>query len=85
MSQQFISEISGVPGSGQCTVKFTSGATSNDLRCAQFFMAMQDRKSTIDDVDAYAAIGPSLQPDADWAEIKRIASSFRATKKPRKR
>lgn len=77
MSLQFLKEISGVPGSGACKAEFTSGAISTDLRCAQFFMTMQDRKSTLDDVDAYAAIGHMIQPDVDWKEIKRVAESFR--------
>lgn len=76
MSKAFIKEISGQPGSGQAHTKFTSGATSDDLECANFFITMQDRGMSLDEARAYAKIGPQLSPSVDWAEINRVLNTF---------
>ena len=76
MTQKFIREISGKPGSGAAKTIFTSGATSNDLKCAQFFMTMQDRNATIAEVRSYAEVGPMLSPSVDWDEINRVLETF---------
>lgn len=79
MSKQpkgFIRQITGKPGSGVAKTTYHSGAVSDDLSCSQFFMTMQDRGSDIEDARAYAKIGPSLSPTANWPEINRILATF---------
>lgn len=72
----FIQQVSGRPGSGEAKTVFTSGAVSTDLKCAQFFMTMQDRGADIDECRAYAKVGPMMAPDVDWAEIGRVLDTF---------
>lgn len=73
---KFIVEISGEPGSETARTTFSSGATSEDLQCAQFFMTMQDRGMSLDEVRAYAKAGPQLVPTVDWDEIGRVLATF---------
>lgn len=75
-AKKFITSISGKPGSGIAKTVFASGATSDDLGCAQFFMTMQDRGSALADAVAYAKIGPMLSPSVNWDEINRVLSTF---------
>lgn len=72
----FITQISGKPSSGEAKTVYRSGATSTDLSCSQFFMTMQDRGKSIEECRAYAAIGPSLSPSANWPEINRVLATF---------
>lgn len=73
---EFIRQVSGKPGSGEATTVFTSGAVSKDIRCAQFFMKMQDDGATVEEARAYANIGPTLSPTVDWTEINRVLATF---------
>lgn len=73
---KFLEEVAGDVGSGVANIKFTSGATSTDLKCAQFFMKMQDDGSSIEDARAYAKVGPMLSPTVDWDEITRILDTY---------
>jgi hypothetical protein len=68
--------VSGKPGSGVAHTVFTSGAVSNDISCAQFFMTMEDRRVDLLQAKAYANVGPSLSADANWPEINRILETF---------
>lgn len=72
----YITEVSGSPGSGKAHITFSSGATSNDIQCAQFFMKMQDEGKSIAEARAYAKIGPMLSPNVDWNEINRVLETF---------
>lgn len=72
----FLKKVAGVLGSGKALITYTSGATSTDLMCAQFFMAMQDRDATIEEVRAYVKVGHLFQPDCDWNEAERILNTF---------
>ena len=74
----YITQVSGKPGSGKAKTVFSSGAVSTDLQCAQFFMTMQADGKSIDDARAYAKIGPMLSPSVDWTEIERVLSTFPA-------
>lgn len=76
MATNFIKEISGTPGSGNADIVFSSGATSKDLQCAQFFMTMQDKGMSLDEMRAYAKVGPQLSPSVDWNEINRVLDTF---------
>lgn len=73
---KFLEEVSGEVGSGVADITFTSGAKSTDLKCAQFFMKMQDDGSSIEDARAYAKIGPMLSPTVDWDEINRVLETY---------
>ena len=75
---KFIKQISGKPGSGKAETVFVSGAVSEDLKCAQFFMTMQDRGASLADAKDYALVGPSLSPSVDWVEIGRVLDTFKA-------
>lgn len=72
----FITQISGKPGSGSAKTVFASGAVSTDLRCAQFFMKMQDEGKSLGEARALANIGPMMSPGVDWAEISRVLDTF---------
>jgi len=72
----FIKKIAGKVGSGNATTTFTSGAVSEQLQCAQFFMTMQDRGSSLDEARAYANIGPTISPSVNWDEINRVLDTF---------
>ncbi|GAA5666124.1 hypothetical protein Brsp07_04633 [Brucella sp. NBRC 14130] len=72
----YIIEVSGSPGSGKAHITFSSGATSEDIECAQFFMKMQDEGKSIAEARAYAKIGPMLAPHVDWTEINRVLETF---------
>lgn len=76
MTKGFIKEISGTPGSGKADIVFSSGAKSDDLQCAQFFMTMQDKGMSLDEMRAYAKVGPMLSPTVDWNEINRVLETF---------
>ena len=78
MAKGFIKQISGKPGSGAAKTVFHSGAVSTDLQCAQFFMTMQDRGSSIEECRNYARVGPMLSPSVDWTEINRVLDTFPA-------
>jgi len=75
-TKPFIRTISGKPGSGQAKTVFSSGTVSTDLKCAQFFMKMQDEGKSLEDARDYARIGPMLSPTVDWDEINRVLDSF---------
>jgi len=74
----YLKEVSGVPGSGEGQFTFVNGAISNDLKCAQFFMTMQDRGASIEEMRSYANIGPMVSPGVDWDEVKRVLDTFEA-------
>lgn len=76
MTQKYITEASGTPASGKARTKFSSGATSDDIQCAQFFMKMQDEGKSIAEARAYAKIGPMLSPNVNWNEINRVLETF---------
>ena len=71
-----IRTVVGKPGSGKATTTFTSGATTTDLMCGQFFMKMQDEGKSLAEIRAYANIGPMLMPNMDWLEVHRVLNTF---------
>ncbi|NSX94381.1 hypothetical protein [Agrobacterium tumefaciens] len=76
MAERYITEVSGTPASGKARTTFSSGTTSDDIQCAQFFMKMQDEGKSITEARAYAKIGPMLSPTVDWNEINRVLETF---------
>ncbi len=75
---KYLKEASGVPGSGEGKFTFTNGTVSNDLKCAQFFMTMEDRGASIEEMRGYANIGPMVSPTVDWDEVSRVLNTFEA-------
>lgn len=65
-----------VSGGSLVSAEFTSGATTSDAMCARFFMKMQDDEMSIAQARSYAQIGPMVQPDVDWNEVRRILDTF---------
>ena len=73
---KFITQISGVPGSGEGKTLFESGAVSTDLKCAQFFMMLQDKDASLAEAKGFVQIGKMVQQDVDWGEISRVLATF---------
>lgn len=76
MTERYIVEVSGTPGSGKAHTTFSSGAVSDNIQCAQFFMKMQDEGKSIAEARAYVKVGPMLSPTVDWNEINRVLETF---------
>jgi hypothetical protein len=76
MTKSFIKQITGKPGSGKAKTVFSSGAVSDDMQCAQFFMTMRDRGASLEECRSYAQIGPMMSPSVDWAEINRVLDTY---------
>lgn len=82
MTVTYIRQISGVPGSGNAKTVFTNGMVSTDLKVSQFFMIMQDKGYSVDQVRSTINIGRMCNQDVDWNEVDRILSKpFKVRKK----
>ena len=55
---------------------FVNGIETRSSNAARFFMMMQDKGKSIEDVFSYIKLGKMLEPDNDWNEIGRIALTF---------
>lgn len=55
---------------------------STDLKVSQFFMIMQDKGYSVDQVRSTINIGRMCNQDVDWNEVDRIISKpFKVRKK----
>lgn len=59
------------------SAEFTNGETTKSVEAAHFFMKMQDKGASPDELRGYIQIGRMTDPDHDWEEIKRIADTFK--------
>ena len=55
---------------------FTNDIETNDISVASFFMIMQDKHATPDEIQEYITIGKIVDPFQKWTEIQRIADSL---------
>lgn len=74
----FLKEASVNVGGQPFKATFTNGEETTDLRCAQFFMKMQDEGHDVEAARSYADIGPMIAPDPsiNWDEINRVLATF---------
>lgn len=73
---KFLEKVSGKTDGSAFKATFTSGAETKDIRCAQFFMKMQDEEYDVEAARSYANIGPMVSPGVDWGEINRVLDTY---------
>lgn len=59
--------------------EFSNGAYTFNEDCASFFMIMQDKDASLEEVEAYIKMGRQIDAAHDYDEIERILFTFKST------